>query len=401
MRIAGSAAFIAIVALLHFFSFAPAGAESSADITILDLHQQIEDKKNQIQSIRSQITAYQQSIRQREQEAASLENEMAILEDHIAAYALDIEASTEELSQIDLEMQQIVLEVSQKEGEILLSKDRLGAILRQLYIDGDKDYLELLLIQPKVSDFFDGMHNLMLTESQLKNSLERIKLLRDELGVHYALLQQSYDKQQNVKNALELQKAQLDESKEAKQQLIVQSLLSKEKFQLMLNEARQEQQEINSDISNLQDAVREKLQLQGSGSVKFAWPVDPSRGISAYFHDPSYPFKNIFEHSAVDIRAYQGTYVRAAEDGYVGRTKDGGKGYSYIMILHDKGFATIYGHISYIMAKEETFVKKGQIIGLSGGTPRTNGAGSFTTGPHLHFEIRVNGVPDDPLKYLP
>lgn len=376
-------------------------AATNTSITILDLNQQIADKKNQIQSIRNQISIYQQSIHLREKEAASLENEMAIIEDHIAAYSLDIEANEEELSQIDLEMKQVSLEITTKENELAVLKERLSVILRQLYADGEKDYLELFLTHSNISDFFDGIHNLILTESQLKDSLERIKLLRDQMQVQHSLLQQSYDKQQQLKDLLERQKSQLNESKEAKQQKIVQSLLSKDKFQQLLNEAKLEQQEVNDDISRLQDVVKDKLHLYSNGSVQFAWPVDPSRGISAYFHDASYPFRDIFEHSAVDIRAYQGTYVKAAEDGYVGRAKDGGKGYSYIMLLHDKGFATVYGHMSHIMVKDDTFVRKGQVIGLSGGTPRTNGAGSFTTGPHLHFEVRVNGVPDDPLKYLP
>ena len=61
----------------------------------------------------------------------------------------------------------------------------------------------------------------------------------------------------------------------------------------------------------------------------------------------------------------------------------------------------VSGTIKNIYVDFNAPVKKGQVIGLSGGTPGTNGAGPFTTGPHLHFEVRVNGIPDDPLKYLP
>jgi murein DD-endopeptidase MepM/ murein hydrolase activator NlpD len=205
----------------------------------------------------------------------------------------------------------------------------------------------------------------------------------------------------DLRDSLSQQKAQLDEQKQVKQTLIIQSELSKEKYEQLLSEARAEQLSADSEISSLEKSIRERLQIFGTGKVSVTWPVDPSRGISAYFHDKDYPYRTVFEHPAIDIRAYQGTSVKAAEGGYVARAKDSGMGYSYIMIVHDLGLATVYGHISRIIVPQDTYVKKGDIIGFSGGTPGTPGAGRLTTGPHLHFEVRLNGIPQDPLKYLP
>ncbi|MEK7648830.1 MAG: peptidoglycan DD-metalloendopeptidase family protein [Patescibacteria group bacterium] len=393
---------VIIVSCCTFFVSSGYSHALNTDVTVLDLNQRIQDKKAQVQSIKNQITIYQQSIKQREREAATLENETALLEDQIAKLSLDIQASEEEQLQLNLEIQQASLEISLKESEIAKLKEKIAVFVRQLYIDSERDYLEILIVNNSFSEFFDNVYYLEQTQADLKNSLQRITTLRDELSVQRSQLEQTHSRQQLLGEELQNQKGEIDERREAKQQLIVQSLLSKEKFQQLLNEARLEQQEISNAITDLQESVRLKLEIMGSGVVNFSWPVNPSRGISAYFHDKSYPFRSIFEHSAVDIRAYQGTYVMAAEDGYVGRAKDGGKkGYSYVMILHDKGFATVYGHLSHSMVKDDMYVKKGQVIGLSGGTPGTNGAGPFTTGPHLHFEVRVNGIPDDPLKYLP
>jgi murein DD-endopeptidase MepM/ murein hydrolase activator NlpD len=138
----------------------------------------------------------------------------------------------------------------------------------------------------------------------------------------------------------------------------------------------------------------------GSTGTQFNWPVYGS--VSAGFHNSAYQKNFGVPHEGADIVVAQGTPVASAADGVVFTVRDGGAtGYSYILIGHRDGYATLYGHLSVLSVKAGQEVSKGAIIGLSGGTPGTRGAGPMTTGPHLHFELIKGGVNIDPLGVLP
>ena len=161
------------------------------------------------------------------------------------------------------------------------------------------------------------------------------------------------------------------------------------------------------DVSKYEDIVGKRFmsvyEFRRTASVpgEFTWPVAPDRGISAYFRDPSYRAHFGVGHNAIDIRAAQGTPVRAVAEGVVYKAKDNGFGYSYVTLVHHDGLMTNYGHISEIAVEEGQVVYGGEVIGLSGGMPGTKGAGYMTTGPHLHLEFIVNGGFTDALRYLP
>jgi murein DD-endopeptidase MepM/ murein hydrolase activator NlpD len=96
----------------------------------------------------------------------------------------------------------------------------------------------------------------------------------------------------------------------------------------------------------------------------------------------------------------QGTKVKAAADGVVFLARDAGLGFSYVLIGHRDGYATLYGHLSSISIKTGDPVSAGQEIGRSGGAKGGPGSGLVTTGSHLHLELIHNGIHIDPLPLL-
>lgn len=165
---------------------------------------------------------------------------------------------------------------------------------------------------------------------------------------------------------------------------------------------------LNGDISALDQKMQEvkieyekaqAMTIDSPFSSGFQWPVKGR--ITAGFYDPSYYKFYRVEHKAVDIAVPQGSPVYATADGVVHTVKDGGaKGYSFVLIGHSNGYASLYGHMSKMYVGKGEIVEQGQVIGLSGGKPGTAGAGWMTTGPHLHLEIILNGKHINPLSVL-
>lgn len=375
---------------------------------ISDLDKQIDVKKKEIEELQKKAEDYKKKIEQKKMEALNLGNQIAILDNQVVKIELDIKATEARLEQIALEIKSLELQIKEKEEEITENKQRLADLLNLIYRSSEKNYLEILILNTSFSEFFDQIQYLKELQTKLQELLNQVKKLKTELETKKKEKESKRQEEEKVKKDLEQEKKSLEEKMATKAFLLEQTLSSEREFQNLLLELRYEQQQIESEIVALERKIREKLAesdksfFEGkAGDVVLSWPVDPSQGITAYFHDPDYPFRYIFEHPGIDIRAIQGTPVKAAAPGYVARAKDAGMGYSYIMIIHNNGVSTVYGHVSKILVQEDTYVIRGQTIGLSGGMPGTPGAGRLSTGPHLHFEVRLNGIPVNPLEYLP
>jgi len=123
---------------------------------------------------------------------------------------------------------------------------------------------------------------------------------------------------------------------------------------------------------------------------------------SARFMDPDYRQYFGIPHLGLDIVIGQGSPVFSAADGIVFLARDGGAtGFSYVLVGHRGGYATLYGHLSKITVTTGQDLRQGDAVGLSGGAVGAHGSGPTTTGPHLHFEVIKDGTNIDPQGALP
>ncbi len=381
-------------------------AQSNIREEIDNLNDQISEKRISVKKLEHSIEQVKRKIEEKKLESVSLQNQLAILENHTTQVELEISATEERIEEIELEIEALGGEIVLTEDQITRYKRMIGEFVRTLHYEQDQNFLEVLAAYDSVSDFYNRLQYLQTIEKDLGSNAKALKLAKGELEQKKSLTvdrKESYDK---LKSQLSDKKLDLVEQSSAKNDLLDQTELSKRVQGTLLANLKKQYQSIESEILAAEREVRKRLDLEErlsgvDGGSLLSWPTD-GRYITARFRDPSYPYRHVFEHNAIDIRAAHGTPLRSAKAGYVARAKrcSSPSCYSMVSIVHSGGLSTVYGHMSKILVAEDQFVTRGDIIGYSGGTPGTNGAGPFVTGPHLHFEVRKEGIPVNPLDHL-
>lgn len=399
----GLIALLLLCLTLSYGSFSAWGQSlSDENPEITELNRKIREKKEQAKNLSNKQRAYENALAEKKIERIDLNNQIGILDNHLAKSQIETDSITLSLQETELEINKKNVEIADKEDTLTKQKEHIASVIRLLYKQGQASALEILLLHDSFSEFLNQLKYLGDVNGELAQSLRNLNDLKTGLEKDRLVLQKKLSDLESLKKKLEEKLAELNNQKEEKNTILSQVMGSEEQYQALIRAAKAEQSAANADISNIESKVRKKLSEMNqmpAGDGTLVWPVAKNT-ITAYFHDPDYPFRRLFEHPGIDIRAAQGSSLKAAAPGYVARAKDNGMGYSYIMLVHSDGLATVYGHVSKILVKEDEFVKQGQIIGRSGATPGTPGAGPLTTGPHLHFEVRLNGIPVDPLGYL-
>lgn len=391
------------VGFLIIWPISRALAESGPDQAVIDdLNKQMEAQRAKIDALTDKITEYTANIKGAQEEGATLKSQLRLIENQVGKTNYEISLKEEQAKEIELLIEQTGLQINQIEKQIEKEKSQLADILRLIKRYEDKDYISVLLANDNFSDFFDQLKYSTDLQNEMQHSLNRIKETNNKLIAEKSDLEKQKKDLSKILNVLDDTKAKLTSQKQDKNQLISATKQSEKKYQALIASLKKEQAAANAQAVALDKKLRAELAKKGStekfnslSNAILSWPTASQR-ITSTFHDPDYPFKaTIGQHSGLDIGVGQGTPIKAAEAGYVAKVAVGTKWYgNYVMIIHGGSITTLYGHLSSISVSQDQYVTKGQQIGLSGNT-------GFSSGPHLHFEVRSNGVPVDPLNYLP
>jgi len=377
--------------------------DASNNPEVVELNRQIRLKREQADELQKKQKEYEALLAQKQDEKIDLNYQIAMLDNHVAKTQIEADSIKLNLDQTELQVRKTNLEIFDKQEAIDKEKEHISSVLRVLYKENQTSSLEILLLNDSFSDFLNQLKYLGDVNGELALSLGSLRDVKASLETKKAELNTKVAELAKLKIEYDDKLAKLQAEKENKSVILSQIMISEAEYETLIAQAKKEQSQASADAVSYEQKARQKLQASKEQLVSnpdgLTWPV-PKNTITAYFHDPDYPFRYLFEHPAIDIRAPQGTKVHAAAAGYVARAKDAGMGYSYIMIVHADGLATVYGHVSKILVEEDSYVNQGDVIGLSGAMPGTPGAGKLTSGPHMHFEVRLNGIPVNPLDYL-
>lgn len=278
--------------------------------------------------------------------------------------------------------------LKQAEKEYKTQKKLLENRLKVLYEAGETTYLDVLLKSQSLSDFISNYFLISEVAAYDNDLLETLEKDRNKIEATKDALEVQQRKIKAMKEENELNKAMISNMQIIKtsymNKLTEEEKLLQEKIDIYDTEMKQ----IANDI-----IIMTNLNIDYIGGV-MAWPAPGYAGITSSFGYRFHPILKVNRlHSGTDIGAPMSAPVIAANDGVVIQSTYNSAYGNMIMIDHGGGIVTLYGHASELIATVGQIVKRGDIIMKVGST-------GWSTGPHLHFEIRINGECVDPITYL-
>ncbi len=260
--------------------------------------------------------------------------------------------------------------------------------VEEIYKDQSLGYLSFLVNTDSFYDFLSSSYYFEKIVKDDFNSLNRLKEAMKQYEHKNAVLTQQKRQAERLKRSIS-NKKKLYAAKSIDQKRTYNSLKGQRiDYEKRIAELEKNSKEIAAMIRKLSSGG----ELKGSGSGSFEWPL---RGvITSPYGNRRHPiFKTVRFHSGIDIAKKFGSKIVASDGGVVIFSGWWGGYGKAVIIDHGRGYTTVYGHMSRIRVKKGQKVSKRQVIGLVGTT-------GYSTGPHLHFEIRINGKTLNPKKFL-
>ena len=363
-----------------------------------------EDLTNQLDSI-------QQQMNQQNAAKADAETVIGSVSEQLRQIEEQLRQATAELSTIKEQRVAVENDITLNERQLAEAQKRLEGReavfykrVRDIYINGRLSYIDVVIGSKDFSDFANRLEVLkriidsditligeikkeraQIEEHKQKLESDRAKLVELEKA---ALAKQAEIEQKKAERNVVLQKAQNDRA--TAMQAIEELNASSAQVSAMLKERQAARAAAAAAAQSSGGQGASDNWVQGTGQL--GWPV--SGEITSPYGYRVHPiWGTTIYHSGIDIGVDEGTPVHAADGGVVVWSGwMGGYGYA-VVIDHGNGLSTLYGHNSELAVDEGQSVAKGQVISYAGSTGNS-------TGPHVHFEVRVNGDPVDPMGYL-
>lgn len=374
-----------IISLLTAFIMIFSSFSALAAKSVNELKNEMKERDAQIKQKEKEINA------KKSEKNAELEKRNS-LDLQINALLDDIEAAQEVIDAKEVEIQAKNAEIEKISAEIDENDRRLKDRLVVMYEYGTTSYVELLLESNGLADLITRISVIRSVydydKGVINKFVESKKLVEDAKQ----LIVNEQNEQKEAKGILDSKKSNLDSLRKEKDKII--SELNSDIKALEKEEARMEadyqaiQNELSQSLSS-SDAPRTSY----SGG-KFCWPSAVSQRITSSYGYRTHPISGKKKlHRGIDIGAAMGSNVLAAEAGKV-TTAGWNNSYGYyITINHGNGYITLYAHNSKLLVSKGDNVKRGQVIAKCGSTGNS-------TGPHIHFEVSLNGKLQNPMNFF-
>lgn len=404
-----------VYTILADTSYIPKLLEDKKQINILSNYSSLYTKTNEM------LLNIQQDIIEKQNKLNAINNQKLSLQRDIEAIDLKINILQQQKKEIELKIDNVINIIDTLNNKIIEYQKKIDEyklivqnILQLMNKENLENGISILIKSNNLSDLIMFIKSSVILEQYCRKIIEDLFVSTTELQQSKQFMQIQKQSYNNMLEELKIKDNEMKIEKQKKDRLLEITKGNEQIYINMIDEAKKQQEEIKKLLLEIENDFSKKYNngLKHNLNIGYeenlfnykvylSWPIETRPvDITAFFEDDSYKDIFGFSHDAIDIKAPQETPILSAEDGYVFEAKDNGMGYNYIIIAHNNGIFTLYGHVSKIMVSQGDTVSKGQVIGLSGGTPNTAGAGPFTSGPHIHFEVHYQGKAQDPLLFL-
>lgn len=382
------------IALLCFFCLIfVLNPQTSYSATLNDLKNQQQDVNKEIEEKKSKLQ--------------SKESELNQITDEINGLSYSISLTQSKINEVASQIDNLASEIAKNEEEIAIKQRELdeqyenqAETLRTIYesykysnpirmIIGASSLSQLLNYNTYLEALQDKIENTMAEINRIKSDLENKK---QDLEKNKKDQESLYEQEKAYKRGLEDQKSQKDQMAVSKEE-------EKKSLEEQLEEYKATKAKLDAQIAAAIAAATRNNSVggitakdKGVSAVGFMWPTNGV--ITAYYNDPEYLAYFGFPHYGLDIANIPGTPIYASASGTVSTVAYIGSYGNCIIIAHNARYVSLYAHMQGFAVSPGDEVSQGQVIGYMGST-------GFSTGPHLHFEIREYGSPKDPLGFLP